>query len=371
MARVTRGAMTTIDDFSRIVSGIYRAALTRENWTAVLDDIRSTLDAQACAVLLADGVSRAVTMGSLRPEVRKIYGEYYYQIDYVLDAVEKGPVGLIRGGQPLVALQARSEFNTDFMRRHQMDDGLFVRLTDGPTPTSILVAAPQRAEPFDTAERVQLVSALVPHLQQALHTQQHLGDLHRRSEDLHEASQALRHGIILVTTGSRVVFTNAAADRILRSVDGLRTRAGRVEALAPGADTHLQRSLHTALAPDDAERSGSCFVCPRRSARRPYVVDVVPLDSSNPRRAMIVVVDPDDDPEPPAALLRRLYGLTRSEADTTLMVLHGHGVKDIADRLSVSQATVKTHLQHVFDKTGTHRQAELVRLLFSLRSVCR
>ena len=29
-------------------------------------------------------------------------------------------------------------------------------------------------------------------------------------------------------------------------------------------------------------------------------------------------------------------------------------------------ATVKTHLQHVFDKTDTHRQAELVRLLLTV-----
>ena len=29
-------------------------------------------------------------------------------------------------------------------------------------------------------------------------------------------------------------------------------------------------------------------------------------------------------------------------------------------------ATAKTHLQHVFDKTDTHRQAELVRLLLTI-----
>ena len=33
------------------------------------------------------------------PEASKSYGEYYRTIDYVLDAVEKGPAGLIHGGQ--------------------------------------------------------------------------------------------------------------------------------------------------------------------------------------------------------------------------------------------------------------------------------
>lgn len=62
--------------------------------------------------------------------------------------------------------------------------------------------------------------------------------------------------------------------------------------------------------------------------------------------------------------------MTRGEAEIAVLVLHGHGLKFIAEQCSLSLATVKTHLQHVFDKTGTHRQAELVRLLLSLRSVC-
>jgi len=35
----------------------------------------------------------------------------------------------------------------------------------------------------------------------------------------------------------------------------------------------------------------------------------------------------------------------------------------VASRLGISLATARTHLAHVFDKTGTRRQAELVRLL--------
>lgn len=151
--------MTTIDDFSRTIAAIYASAVTPENWAAVLGYVQRTLDAQACALALADGSSRSVATGSLAPEARTAYGEYYHQIDYVLEAVEKSPVGLIRGGQSLVALQTRSEFHADFMRPYEVDDGVFVRLTDGPTTTSILVAAPKRTEPFDTAERVKLLGA--------------------------------------------------------------------------------------------------------------------------------------------------------------------------------------------------------------------
>lgn len=86
---------------------------------------------------------------------------------------------------------------------------------------------------------------------------------------------------------------------------------------------------------------------------------------------MVIIVDPELQPDPPATLLRRLYRLTNSEAQVALLVMRGEGLAPIAERLCVSLTTVKTHLQHVFDKTGVHRQAELVRLLAALNPLRR
>jgi DNA-binding CsgD family transcriptional regulator len=75
---------------------------------------------------------------------------------------------------------------------------------------------------------------------------------------------------------------------------------------------------------------------------------------------------PGQQLEPPTRLLERVYGLTNAEADVASRVLRGDGLKPICEELSLSMATVKTHLQHVLDKTDTHRQAELVRLLLTI-----
>jgi DNA-binding CsgD family transcriptional regulator len=84
--------------------------------------------------------------------------------------------------------------------------------------------------------------------------------------------------------------------------------------------------------------------------------------------ALVLIIDPELEPEPRAALLRLLYGLTKAEADVALLVLRGQGLTPIAEELSVSMTTVRTHLQHVFNKTDTHRQAELVRFLLAICS---
>jgi DNA-binding CsgD family transcriptional regulator len=42
--------------------------------------------------------------------------------------------------------------------------------------------------------------------------------------------------------------------------------------------------------------------------------------------------------------------------------LAGETLAEIADKLGIAITTVRTHLAHIFDKTGTSRQADLIRL---------
>lgn len=61
--------------------------------------------------------------------------------------------------------------------------------------------------------------------------------------------------------------------------------------------------------------------------------------------------------------LGRLYDLTASEALLALHIADGGDTGGYAAARRVSRHTVRNQLQAVFDKTGTRRQAELVRLL--------
>jgi len=38
-------------------------------------------------------------------------------------------------------------------------------------------------------------------------------------------------------------------------------------------------------------------------------------------------------------------------------------VPEVAPALGISETTVKTHLQRIFDKTGSSRQADLIKLV--------
>src|SRR5690606_37813238 len=63
------------------------------------------------------------------------------------------------------------------------------------------------------------------------------------------------------------------------------------------------------------------------------------------------------------------FGLTRAEAILALEICKGDGREAAAQRCGISVSTAHTHLNRIFSKTGTRRQAELVHLL--LTSHCR
>jgi DNA-binding CsgD family transcriptional regulator len=171
-----------------------------------------------------------------------------------------------------------------------------------------------------------------------------------------------------------VLNLNSAAETILRAEDGLYHRHGRINATGMRSDHELRRALHCALADGTADvPSGHAFTCVRPSGKRPYVIHVVPLpgtsddEASRGPAALALIIDPERESESATTLLRRLYGLTATEAEVALRISRGISLKQISDELSVSYETIRTHVQHVFDKTDTHRQGELVRLLVAQR----
>ena len=255
-------------------------------------------------------------------EAGKSYTEHYHRLDYVLTAVETGPVGVVRTGSELTDPQKHREFHADCSRPYEGDDGLVIRLTGGPKPTCFLVGSLRRSEWFDTPERVKLMNGLVVHLQQALRTKDKLAALAHDRLDFAAALEVVRHGITIIGSECYVRHLNSAAERILRAEDGLHTQSGRIAAAGMYAQRALHRALHGALNDEGSNIcGGQSFTCARPSGKRPYVVHVLPLhqahadETSSEAAALVLVIDPEHETEPPAALLRRLHGLPSTEAE--------------------------------------------------------
>jgi DNA-binding CsgD family transcriptional regulator/PAS domain-containing protein len=366
--------MTTIDDFSRTVQAIYDAAVEPANWNVALEEIASAVGSRISVILTTHPQHNEIAVKSvgMDPESMLAYNDYYGRLDPGPPALEQVPTGAVATQQQLVDRDewVRGEFANDWARPNGYGDAIFSVLTrDGGRSSWLCAAATPKEGPFGTPERVSLMRALVPHLQQAIKTQERLGDLDRRNRDLAAAVDVLADGVAVVASDGRVIHLNPAAESIISCGDGLCVRSGYLRATIARTDGVLDLAVHRAFSRGRSTvAAGGCVAVPRPSGRRPYVVRVVPLNSGGSvgeesPNVLVVIADPEREPQPESEALRSLYGLTKTEADVALRVLGGTGLKPIAEELSLSLATVRTHLQHVFEKTHTHRQAELVRLL--------
>jgi DNA-binding CsgD family transcriptional regulator len=158
---------------------------------------------------------------------------------------------------------------------------------------------------------------------------------------------------------------------MLKRASVLHAAGGRLVANDPQADETLAGTFATSGNGDAALGiKGVAVPLLARDGER-YVAHVLPLTSGARRRAgasyaavaaMFVHRAAVDTPSPPEAIVKA-YKLTPMELRVLLAIVEVGGVPEVAETLGVAESTIKTHLQHVYQKTGTNRQADLVKLV--------
>jgi len=112
------------------------------------------------------------------------------------------------------------------------------------------------------------------------------------------------------------------------------------------------------------------------SERVPYVAHVLPLTAGARRQAgtrysavaAVFVHQATLDGSTPFETIAQHFRLTPAELRVLLAIVEIGGVPRCRTGARALETTVKTHLQHVFEKTGTNRQADLVKLVAGFMS---
>jgi len=197
-------------------------------------------------------------------------------------------------------------------------------------------------------------------------------------EAIADALDWLSLGVFLVDSDGEALFMNRSAADMLGEDAGIDLQGRRLIAFDPVQTHDLQDLICRAVSGSDSPHDDGCLAMPlrRSGARMPLSVIAVPLRrrpskifgrglpaTGHQATAMLFVSDPECDHQQSRDILIKLYGLTPAETELTLRLLDGGGVEGVAKQLSISMNTARTHLKHVFAKTNTKRQAELVNLL--------
>ncbi|MEO5373855.1 MAG: helix-turn-helix transcriptional regulator [Alphaproteobacteria bacterium] len=263
----------------------------------------------------------------------------------------------------------RSRSYTEVLVHTRAEYTLAVSLMDDNRTTAAMGVFREPGKRYFDKEECALLGELVPHFKRAVQLHRRLAtlDFERRS-----ALAALEHmplGIVICEGNGTLRFANQTASEVL-------VNQGRLACPHPGDGAELRRHIVDAVA---AAGQGGTFQGRAMAISRPggqadlhVVVSLLwgnncrfGLSTLDEPLAIVFITDPDRPQETSVELLQRLFGLTPREAAITNRLVLGEALEQIAETLDVTYGTARGYLKSIFLKTGTNRQAELVRLILA------
>ena len=366
--------MSLADDVIDLIGQIYEAGVEPRLWDSTLVRLGERFGANAGTLATMVSGSNQVSFSSefgTDPEWLARYNQEFCkpELNPLVPAIRRLRPGLAAADWMLLPKQnlMRSPFYNEWSLPLDRHTYCGLMMLAGPQAVGTIVFCRGRRSGDFTPDEVALLQALSPHLVRAVGLSRHLGALEGKRQLSDALLDVAARPVIVVEPDGRIVQANGAAWRILDAADGLLVRRDRLAAVRP-ADTSTVRRRIKATAERDLAACGAMAVV-RRSGALPYSVAMtpVPIDAVGLEQGKVLVAvfvaDPHANPPDMASTLQIAYGLTLAEASLVELLAHDTpSLADAADRLGVSQTTVKTHLRHCYQKTGARRQTELIRL---------
>ena len=365
-----RQAKRGTESYEALVAGVYDAAVDASLWDGVVETIRVQLECSTFALFFQDGANAFFSAAaSLDPDAVAAFETHYAAINPWAPAFLAKRAGEIVVGNEILdpAELRRTEFYNDWMAPNGLGEGIGLILSRR-TGGVLIFSGLRRddAGDFSAGER-RLLARLAPHVQRATDIALRLDHAARVESGLGTGLDALGLGVFLVDAECRLLFANAFGDGLLRQGAGLLARGGRLAAETAPATERLTVSVRAVA--DASMSAGDIVPLPRSDGRRQAAL-VCP--ASGPMRlglpratAMLFVSAPEAELVIDPRELSEMFDLTMAEADLAAALASGARLSEYAERAGITVNTSKDRLRQVLMKTGTKRQADLVRLVLS------
>jgi integral membrane sensor domain MASE1/DNA-binding CsgD family transcriptional regulator len=187
-----------------------------------------------------------------------------------------------------------------------------------------------------------------------------------RSQALESTLDALTSGVYLTDRHGQIIYMNRPAEQQVDTGNVIRIAKSRLVSNNHMANIQLAKAIESAIGDEVDLVSGDLSIALPGQDDAGLIATVLPLARGEGLgMAAVFVRDTRLSPTIPGEALAELFGLTRSELRVLLEMAEGACVKKASRKLEISETTTKTHLQHIYAKTRTSKQTDLMRLIMS------
>jgi DNA-binding CsgD family transcriptional regulator len=294
------------------------------------------------------------------------YKEYFHRYD---------PIQLIKGSfckKRVIQLEelidyhsfVSSKFYCDFLRPQKIHHKLYINLqTGGRFYGRIALFRPVKSKKF-SEEDVNTLSTISPYLTHALDHNDLYMNIQLQDNILEIIEKNWSTGLILLDESMRLIYMNQKAKEFCRDLIGYPS----IQDIYIHIPPILLEDCY-ALTAILKRYPADCLVLPKhrfvriKNSEKFYVSSQVlekEISSENHRLFMISIEEMSELRRIDQNSLKKIYHLTNREVDIALHIFKGLRNAEIAERLFVSEITVKKHIQNIFQKVGVETRTALI-----------
>lgn len=374
----TSGPMIGLDGVSAqalsdTIGAIYDCALDPQLWPDTclkIADLCESTGGGICVHDLRHARNDQLFVFGYQPQFLETLGSQYAQ-----SPMAAADIVASVGDVNILSTDRHSLLESRFYREVLAPFGLtdmiwFPALRTGGRMASMHASRKDKAPHYQQFE-IGLFKLLSPHVCRALTISDALDIRTMRSEMLEKTLDGLAAGVFLTDRGGRVVYMNETAVRQAKIGTSIRILNNRLYPVDSAARAALSVAIAQATSHDDDGATNPRSLAIPAASGAGYIATLLPVQRGQRRDIVapfaasvaIFMQDPIEAPMMPGEAFARLHKLTGAELRVLLALAQGMGAKEAADMLGISEPTARSHLQHMFSKTNTARQADLLRLL--------
>ena len=362
---------------SSLIGTIYDTTLDRALWPEVLKRSAEFVGGAASALYSKNTVRKTATPALFwnpRFEAAGVpsYFDEFVRIDPMTTCqflFEVGQIYSVEDCMPYAEF-VETRIYKEYGKPQGLVDQLATTLDKSATGFSLFAIFRDEEQGRVDGEMRRRMRLVVPHVRRAVLIG-NVMDLNRADATAFaDTLSGLAAGVFLVDENARIVLANTAGQIMLEQGEILRQKDLVLTTVNPRTGTTLPEIIASARDGDTALGIKG-IALPLSSPPEPWLAHILPLTSGMRRDAGIAyaavaaVFVHKASLETPSAMetMSKLYRLTPSELRVLAAMSEVGGISAVAQVVGISEATVKTHLQRLFGKTGTNRQADLAKLV--------
>lgn len=371
------GDLPSLDEISALIGTIYDCALNPGLWETMLSGVKGMLRAHNASLNMIDLVSgRAMLVKTIGIdpywlERFRLYGEEmasWERLPALRDLPLDEPQLFSRHLTP--EIQSQSRMLKEWGEPQGIVDSIGLTLINSPTRHAHIGLNRHRDVGLFTDREVVIGRILVPHIRRAVTISDLLDMKTLEQQALGATLDSVTVGVVIVAGEGQIMHANEAARRMLDARSPILSSGGCLATTNSRVTEELRRAI--AMAQEDETRlpAAGLGVPLGEAGDGAAIAHILPLAKGQRRTRLVpqataaIFIALEATPLPTElGAVARMFGLTPAETRQLTQLMAGATLREAAEALQVSEATARTHREHIFAKMGVSRQSDLVALV--------